>query len=121
MKAITCPQCGSLIKTVLLPQVLVECDYCGAKITPDERFATAGPFDVEAEKFRALEIPAGPQTATQPIFIAISLIGVFSFVLFLAALLPTKSRPIAQAPDESYKPVVLPTITPVPRKTGDDR
>ncbi len=90
MKAISCPQCGSLIRNVLPRQPIVECDYCGAKVVTDERFPMSEPFDHEAAKFRALENYARPRTPTQPIFIGISLIGAFAFVLFIVALITDK-------------------------------
>ena len=121
MKAITCPQCGSLIKDILLRQPIVECDYCGAKAVTDERFPMSEPFDHEAAKFRALENYARPRNPTQPIFIGIALIGVFAFVLFIVALVPTKSRPVPQTPPEIYKPIVFPTIAPTLPKFDDDK
>ena len=38
MKAITCPQCGALVKTVSPKDKFAACDYCKAKISlPDDR------------------------------------------------------------------------------------
>ena len=121
MKAITCPQCGGLIKHILPRQPIVECDYCGAKVVTDERFPMSEPFDHEAAKFRALENYVPPKPPTQPIFIGISLIGAFAFVLFIVALVPTKSRPLPQTPPEIYQPIVFPTIAPTAPKIDDDR
>lgn len=45
MKAITCPQCGALVKKISLRDKFVPCDYCGAKILFEEN------------KERIIEIP----------------------------------------------------------------
>lgn len=36
MKAVTCPQCGALVKEILLKEKFAVCDYCGAKIILSE-------------------------------------------------------------------------------------
>lgn len=121
MKAITCPQCGSLIRNVLLHQPIIECDYCGAKVVIDERNPAREPYDEDTERFRPLPDYVRPKTPTQPIFIAISLIVAFAFVLSIVALVPTKSRPAAQTPPETNKPIVFPTIAPVTPKVDDEK
>lgn len=118
MKAISCPQCGSLIKHILPPQPIAECDYCGAKVITAEQSIMPEPFNDEAAKFRALENYVQPRPAIQPIFICIALIAAFSLVLFIVAIIPTKSRPIEPIPREPYKPIVFPTIAP---KIDDDK
>ena len=121
MKAITCPQCGGLIRHILPRQLIAECEYCGAKIAAGERFQMSEPFDDEAAKFRALELPVQPKTSTQPIFIGISLIAAFAFVLFVAALIPTKSTPAAPPIEpEPFKPIIFPQHTPTVEKRNDD-
>jgi DNA-directed RNA polymerase subunit RPC12/RpoP len=116
MKAITCPQCGSLIRNVLPNQQLFECEYCGVKVVTDERFPTLEPFDVEAAKFQALQLPVPPKTKIQPIFIGISLVGAFTLLLFIVAMFPNKSRRAPQTSMEIYKPVVLPANAPASPK-----
>ena len=121
MKAISCPQCGSLIRNILPHQRFSECDYCGAKVIIDERNAPFEPYDEDTERFRPLPNYVRPKTPTQPIFFAIALIGAFSFVLFVAALIPTKSTPVAPPIEtESYKPIIFPQHTPTVEKTNDD-
>lgn len=121
MKAISCPQCGSLIRHILPHQPIAGCDYCGAKVITDGQFQSPEPFDEETAKFRAIENYVRPKTPTQPIFIGISLIGAFAFVLFIAALIPTKSRSSEPIPRETYKPIVYPTIAPISPKVEDDK
>ncbi len=122
MKAITCPQCGSLIRNVLPRQPIVECDYCGAKVVTAEQSAAPEPFDHEAAKFRALAaLPAPPRPPVQSIFIAIAFIGVFFLVAFIISFLPAKSRPIEPISREPYQPIVFPTIAPIAPKIDDDR
>lgn len=121
MKAITCPQCGSLIKDVSPRQPIAECDYCGAKVVTDERNPAVQPYDKDTERFRPLPDYVRPRTPTQPIFIGISLIGAFAFVIFIVALVPTKSRPVEPTPREHYKPIVFPTMAPVAPKVDEDK
>ncbi len=121
MKAITCPQCGGLIRHILPRQPIAECDYCGAKVVADRQSSTPEPFDDEAAKFRTLENYVQPRTPMQPIFIGISLVGVFALVLLIIALIPTKSPPVAPTLPEIYKPIVFPTIAPTSPKIDDDR
>ncbi len=119
MKAITCPQCGGLIRNFLPRQPIVECDYCGAKVIADERFPMLESFDDEAAKFRLLAAPlVRPRPPVQPIFIAISGIGIFIFLVFLLALIPAKSKPAAPLAPEPFKPIISRNIRRPSRKAA---
>lgn len=119
MKAISCPQCGSLIKNVLLHQPIVECDYCGAKVITDEQFAAPEPFDAELAKFRVPARVVVPRTPMQPIFIVFAGIAIFIFAMFLISFLPAKSRSAVQAAPEVYKPIPFPPLAPIADKSDD--
>lgn len=90
MKAITCPQCGSLIKNILSRQPIVGCDYCGAKVITDEHFPKPDSFDAELAKFRVPPRVVVSQTPTQPIFLAIAVIGTVFFLMFVISFLLAK-------------------------------
>ncbi len=81
--------------------MFVECDYCGAEVITNEKSAPPEAFDAEAAKFRALEREVRPSAPPQPFFIAISSLGVVVFVVFLAVIIPIKSRPVAQNPTKT--------------------
>lgn len=120
MKAISCPQCGSLIKNVLSHQPIADCEYCGAKVITDQP-QTPEPFDVEAAKFRVLaRVPTPPRPPVQSIFIAIAFIGVFFAVAFIISFLPPKSRTSAPVAPTPYQPINFPTPTPAIIKNDDD-
>ncbi len=120
MKAISCPQCGSLIKNILPRKPLAECDYCGARVIVGEQSLQPEPFDDEAAKFRALErVAVRPRSPVQPIFVAISGIGIFIFLMFLISFLPAKTRSAAPPAPEIYKPITFPTIAPFNDKDDD--
>ncbi len=108
MKAITCPQCGSLIKNILPRQPIVECDYCGAKVITDRQSSMPEPFDEEAAKFRALAaIPAPQRPPIQSVFIAIAIIGFFFVVAFIISLIPSKSPTSAPVALTPYQPIIV--------------
>ena len=122
MKAITCPQCGSLIRNILPRQPIADCDYCGAKVITDQQSSLPEPFDVEAARFRVpARVPTAPRPPVQSIFIATAFIGFFFAAAFIISFLPVKSNYAAPiSPPALYQPIVFPTPSTEPRKTLDD-
>ncbi len=55
MKAITCPQCGALIKRISLKDKFAFCDYCGAKILLEENKIVELPAKKEEKKLTPWE------------------------------------------------------------------
>lgn len=86
MKAISCPQCGSLIKHLSLHQPLAGCDYCGARLMSGDTFLTPVPFAAEAAKFQLPPSASGRREPVQPIFTAIFGIVIFTLLLIMLAL-----------------------------------
>lgn len=127
MKAITCPQCGSLISKVSEQQAIVQCDYCDAKIMIPREVA---PQNTEAkpELINRLGYPIDQyvpfderQTSNNSIkAIVITLLLVFGigFIIILAIASNSKSRPGTTSPKPtSYKtPNTTSTTAPTPKK-----
>lgn len=112
MKAVTCPQCGSLISKVSERQAIVECDYCGAKvIIPREEKPAPGvnytPVDYTPVYNNY------PDTSILPKVITIIVGCTIVLVIFILAVSSVKKRPAAFIPS---KPYVYSTPTPTPKK-----
>lgn len=80
MKAINCPQCGATIDDVSERSVIIDCEYCGARIMLDERRPEEKPrlhpVQVAAPDFE-------PADASQPMF---KLVGLVVAGLFLVPI-----------------------------------
>src|SRR5688572_29977656 len=115
MKAITCPQCGAIIRKIPDKDLLAVCDYCEAKIIlPDNKEKIAANPDEKAEKKltpweehqenlrqtreRASRYDA-PYTYPEPenkspIFLLVfGFIGIMLFIIFAANAKSCLSRP----------------------------
>ncbi|MET0754106.1 MAG: hypothetical protein ABWZ66_12060 [Pyrinomonadaceae bacterium] len=112
MKAVTCPQCGSLISKVSERQAIVECDYCGAKvIIPREE--KPAPFVNYTPVDNTPVYNNYPDTSILPKVITIVVGCSIVLVIFILVVSSAKKRPTTYIP---YKPYVYSTPTPTPKK-----
>ena len=139
MKAIACPQCGALIKTVSLKDNFAHCDYCEAKILlpndkkllieiPDEESAKKDdkpqltPYEQQQENYRKAKERASmydaPYTYPQaeknfasfvPFLIVFG--GIILFTFIGANSKSCLSRPLAEKDEKkAFKPINSPKI-----------
>jgi DNA-binding beta-propeller fold protein YncE/DNA-directed RNA polymerase subunit RPC12/RpoP len=108
MKAVTCPQCGSLISKVSSLQAIVECDYCGAKviIPREEKHAPVVDY-APADYTPVYDNYQNPSILPKVLAIVVGCSVVL--VIFILVVSSAKKRPTLPIP---YKPVVYSTPTP---------
>ncbi|MDQ3180963.1 MAG: hypothetical protein M3Q33_10630, partial [Acidobacteriota bacterium] len=133
MKAITCPQCGSLISKVTEQQAIVQCDYCGAKVmiprevTPSQddksNNAEAKPelinkFGYPIDQYVPFDQTRTSNNSITPILIAVFLVFGIGFIILLAFASNSKSPPkiISPKPIPYKTPNTTSTTTPTPKK-----
>ncbi|MGC2236271.1 MAG: hypothetical protein WA584_08925 [Pyrinomonadaceae bacterium] len=114
MKAVTCPQCGSLISKVSERQAIVECDYCGAKVIIPREEKPAPVVDYTPVDYT----PAYnnyPDTSILPKVITIIVGCSVVLVIFILVVSSVKKR---QTNPYTYKSggYTTPTPTPAPKK-----
>ncbi|MBA2494718.1 MAG: hypothetical protein H0V31_08490 [Acidobacteria bacterium] len=124
MKAVTCPQCGGLISKVSELQMIVQCDYCGAKVLiPRENVPSQNAenkpklineFGYPIDQYIPFDEKQTTNNSIAPIITAI--IGVFGigFVIFLMVISNSKSTP--ERTSLKPTPYKTPTATPTPKK-----
>ncbi|MCY7347787.1 MAG: hypothetical protein LH614_16435 [Pyrinomonadaceae bacterium] len=127
MKAITCPQCGSLISKISGQQAIVQCDYCGAKIMIPREIAPPN-ADVKPELINQFGYPIDQyipfderqtsNSSIKAVVIALLLVFGIGFIIILAIASNSKSRsgttPFKPTP---YKtPNTTSTTAPTPKK-----
>jgi DNA-directed RNA polymerase subunit RPC12/RpoP len=123
MKAINCPQCGAVIEDVFERSVIIDCDYCGARIMLDERRREPEPRPVQVATpdFE----PSDP--TTPPVFKLIGIAVGVMFVLFaiggLVSISRDKPKPdppstlySAPSPKPGWTPSAWAVSTEVPEK-----
>lgn len=114
MKAVTCPQCGSLISKVSERQAIVECDYCGAKvIIPREE--KPAPVVNYAPIDNTPVYDSYRDTSILPKVITMIAGCTVVVVIFILVVSTTKKRPTIPY---TYKSggYITPTPTPTPKK-----
>ena len=93
MKAITCPQCGAIIENVSERSVIVDCEYCGARIMMDrgEPIVPPKPQTVDPPDLD-LEVESDP--ANSFVTVAGGAVALIIFFIVVFAMLPTpKPKP----------------------------
>jgi DNA-directed RNA polymerase subunit RPC12/RpoP len=123
MKAITCTQCGATIENVSERSVIIECEYCGARIMLDERGNAAerlGGTQVPAPDFES-PAPAGRPMAAIGLIAAVVILLPIFFVLALIkpsrqpepAKLYSAPTPVA-SPSSAWNPWANTSSKPMP-------
>jgi len=111
MKAVTCPQCGSLISRVSEQQAIVGCDYCGAKV-----IIPRGEIPSLNEKYAPdfNNYPSSSNSSFPPQVIAICAILGIAFVIFVGFVFVSKNRSSLNP----LKPIAgsTPKTSPTPKK-----
>jgi len=106
MKAITCTQCGATIENVSERSVIVDCEYCGARIMMDrgEPVVPPRPSTVDTPDFE-LEVESDPTNS----FVTVAGGAVALIIVFLVvfAMIPKSRQP------DAYKLSTVPA-TPTP-------
>lgn len=113
MKAVTCPQCGSLISKISAYQAIVECDYCGAKVLLGNESAPPRTDEFPIPQYT----PFDNQSSNNPlplIVIALLVTLGIGFVVFL--LLIPKPKPRLGLNPPYPTPYSTPTAAPTPKK-----
>ena len=140
MKAISCPQCGALIKKVTKQQAITECGYCGAKvlmprgdeyfletdepdkkILPNENIKKSGTQTIWNSPFSDLssygETFEKKRKSNNP-FVAVVVVlcaGFFVFVAIIAGIASKKKAEQTRAfPTPRAYSTPLPSYTPFP-------
>ena len=142
MKAITCPQCGALVREFSLKEKFAQCDYCEAKILLEENRDRIveipdqpTPYEQHQENYRKLnqrvkqyDAPYTYPQDTEPpgrnlvsvlvVFGLVAVFGVIVFSLFIGSL--SKSPTPRPAEKKTFIPTPYPTIespatTPLPQ------
>ncbi len=143
MKAMTCPQCGALIKKISLKDEFADCDYCEAKILleenkdriveiPDKK--RLSPWEKYRENVRRVEerakqydsdysYPEEPKAGSSWVgaVVIFTVIGLIVIGGFIAVLTSMTSRPInltqkTQPSRTVFSPTIQsPTPTPYPQ------
>ncbi|MDQ6787942.1 MAG: hypothetical protein M3033_14140 [Acidobacteriota bacterium] len=136
MKAVTCPQCGSLISKVSERQAIVQCDYCGARVLlADETMPLQKATDETVPPQKAVykpklinefgypidqEIPFEESRPLKnpfpPIVIAIISIFGIGFVIFIAVISQSKPRSVITLPKST--PYAAPTVSAKVKETN---
>ena len=126
MKAITCTQCGAIIENVSERSVIVDCEYCGARMIMDrgEPILPPKPSNVDAPNF---ELEVEPDPTNSFVTVAGGAVALIVFLVTLFAVLPKSPTPdstysvhntsIPTAPSNSYgwtAPVKLEPAKPLP-------
>ena len=110
MKAITCTQCGASIENVSEHSIIVDCEYCGARMIMDAKSGVKPPPSiVDAPSFETQEPARGASTAIWTIVGAIALIP----VLITLVVSLNKSKPKETQPDKTYLAPVVQPVLPV--------
>jgi DNA-directed RNA polymerase subunit RPC12/RpoP len=91
MKAITCTQCGAIIENVSERSVIVDCEYCGARIMMDrgEPVLPPKPSNVETPNF---ELEVEPDPSNSFVTVAGGAVALIIFLVGIFAMFP-KSHP----------------------------
>src|SRR5688572_22443705 len=103
MRAINCTQCGATINNVSESSVIIDCDYCGARIMLDARPSTVKPTPSRSPDFELTPPPSDPTRAVFLIGGIALLVPIFiAFVVFLN--LPSQTTPakVYSAPSTPY-------------------
>jgi DNA-directed RNA polymerase subunit RPC12/RpoP len=109
MKAITCTQCGAIIEDVSPNSLIINCDYCGARILLDPRpVEIKPPVAVPAPDFE-IETPQTPQGRMIATGVAVALLVplLITFVIFV-------SRPTRPTPAKVYSAPATPYVYSAP-------
>ena len=99
MKAITCPQCGATIENVSERSVIIDCEYCGARIMMDARKAEVKPplSNDPPPDFELAEPPTNPFVKVIGIGLALAILPVVIAIFAVRADKPLPAR-ISSAP-----------------------
>jgi DNA-directed RNA polymerase subunit RPC12/RpoP len=91
MKAITCTQCGAIIENVSERSVIVDCEYCGARMIMDrgEPVVQPKPSIVDPPD---LELEIDPNPANPFVTVAGGAVALIIIFLVMVAMIP-KSKP----------------------------
>lgn len=138
MKAITCPQCGALIKEVSNRQAITECDYCEAKVLlphrgdidslkadkkplPNENIKKAGTRIIWNSPFSNLENYSETfekkQKSNNPFVAAVTVLcaGFFIFIAIAAGISSKRKAEQTRAfPTPRAYSTPVPSFTPFP-------
>lgn len=122
MKAITCPQCGSLISKII-GQSVVQCDYCDAKIIIPREIASNNAaekpelinrFGYPLDQYVPFDETQISNSSVKTTVIALLLVFGIGFIIIWAFVANSKSRRgTTPTKPTSYK---TPTTTPTPKK-----
>ncbi len=140
MKAVTCPQCGALVKRISLKDKFAVCDYCGAKILlednrdkiveiPDKKENVSEkqltPWEQYRENHRKIEekvkenawrdydLPEDyqpPQTRLFIFWLIFGAIGITVLIIFIANLESEDSKPASVQPNNTLIIKTSPTV-----------
>lgn len=110
MKAINCTQCGATIENVSEHSVIIDCDYCGARILLNRQTPPVVPIDpprfVAEPEFKASE-----GAALKIISVAVGSVILIPAVIFAIVLInkPQKTEPTKVYSAPSPAPYAYPT------------
>ena len=127
MRAITCTQCGATIENVSERSVIVDCEYCGARMMMDrgEPLVPPKPVTVDTPNF---ELEVEPDSTNSFVTVAGGAVAIIIFFIVVFAILPSSepkptswayntSKPSTPNPAYSWTapaPVNLEPSKPVP-------
>ena len=110
MKAITCTQCGATIENVSETSLIINCDYCGARLILDPRRPAPVPPPVPAPSFEFANVERPNATSFAVGIAALFLIPII--IVFFVYLGQSQRKPERAEPSYVYTPPPSPYPAP---------
>src|SRR6476646_10056491 len=91
MKAITCTQCGAIIENVSERSVIVDCEYCGARMIMDRGEPLVPPkrATVDAPDF---ELEVEPDSTNSFVTVAGGAVALIILFIVVFSMIPTSKQ-----------------------------